>query len=135
MSHTIGRLCPVCDKPTVKQSWCREHYNEYMRGYMIQRYHQRRQEFIESRGGRCEQCGCTAEETKRLEIDHIDPLEKRVEVGRLLQTWSKARLSDELAKCQVLCHECHKAKTIDQWHLDRSERPPIVGIYRRKRAA
>ena len=49
---------------------------------------------------------------EKLEVDHVDRASKTVNPSRL---WSLAegnplRVS-ELAKCQVLCRSCHKAKT------------------------
>lgn len=44
----------------------------------------------------------------RLELDHVDPAQK---VAHNVWSWSEERRAIELAKCQVLCHGCHKAKT------------------------
>lgn len=75
---------------------------EYQRQWLASR----RQDWINSRGGRCEKCGST----DRLEIDH--------RVKNLKQTnptylWSKtaAKRDAELALCQVLCSSCHTLKT------------------------
>ena len=67
----------------------------------------RRAAWIESQGGKCVIC----ESTERLEIDHIDKAEKKVPVAAL---WSRSELvrKSELEKCQVLCYDCHKEKTI-----------------------
>ena len=73
----------------------------------MERYRLRRQDFIDSRGGKCEKCGSI----ERLEIDHIDPAEKSMPAARALRRSEPAR-SAELVKCQVLCYECHKAKTV-----------------------
>lgn len=57
--------------------------------------------------GPCVKCGSK----KELQVDHIDPEDK---VTHRVWSWSKARREVELAKCQVLCHECHKKKTAKQ---------------------
>lgn len=66
----------------------------------------RRAAWIASRGGRCVQCGSS----ERLEIDHIDPKTKAFNPANL---WTRRRevRDAELAKCQVLCHDCHLDKT------------------------
>lgn len=64
-------------------------------------------EWFESQGNRCARCGST----ERLEIDHIDPATKRWETGELWNRKESDR-AGELAKCQALCYECHKLKTI-----------------------
>lgn len=62
-------------------------------------------------GGKCCQCGSR----ENLQVDHIDP-DTKSPVLRALRTgafwsWSWDRIEAELAKCQVLCHLCHKAKS------------------------
>ena len=57
--------------------------------------------------GPCKNCGSW----DQLEVDHINPEEKEYNIS---QIWSrKQEVRDkELAKCQVLCEDCHKEKTI-----------------------
>jgi 5-methylcytosine-specific restriction endonuclease McrA len=45
---------------------------------------------------------------ERLELDHIDPSTKE---HHAIWSWSKARRDIEIAKCQILCHDCHLKKT------------------------
>jgi hypothetical protein len=82
---------------------------EVKRAYQRKWIKARREEWIASQGGCCVKCGSV----DRLEIDHIDPSKKVVNAGEL---WSRtASVSAiELAKCQVLCHECHLEKTFGQ---------------------
>lgn len=83
--------------------------NNYHREYNINRYHKRRQEFIELLGSSCVECGSREE----LEFDHIDPSTKLFSIGKLLNV-GKIKALEELAKCQLLCKSCHKVKTIKQ---------------------
>lgn len=84
----------------------RENYNEYMREYMLKRYHRRRSDSIEKLGGKCVVCGTT----DNLEIDHIDRSTKTMAISGL---WSCniQRYEAELKLCQLLCEEHHKQKT------------------------
>lgn len=75
--------------------------------YQRQWYANRRAGFFE--GKACVECG----DMDNLELDHIDPSQK---VSHRIWSWSADRRAEEIAKCQVLCSECHLAKT-------RSERP------------
>lgn len=79
---------------------------EQHRIYMIERYHRLRNEWIESQGGECVQCGSCND----LEIDHVNPEHKLFSVGKLWSI-SKERRTEELKKCQLLCSDCHKKKT------------------------
>lgn len=69
---------------------------------------ERRAEFFKDK--QCIECGSTME----LELDHIDPNEK---VSHRIWSWSQARREVEIAKCQVLCKECHKRKTASQYEI------------------
>jgi hypothetical protein len=53
-----------------------------------------------------------------LEIDHINPKKKRIDMS-LLAGMSKAKLEAEIIKCQLLCRACHTAKSI----LDAGNKP------------
>ena len=68
-------------------------------------------------GKSCATCGAT----DNLEVDHIDPSKK---VTHRVWSWSKDRRDAELAKCQVLCADCHDAKSLQ-------ENPPVHGTYKR----
>ena len=87
---------------------------EQMRSYMKRRYHRRRSEVIAELGGKCTRCGSKS----KLEIDHIDPAEKRLNMS-LLAGMSEKKLRSELPKCQVLCRKCHMQKSI----LDMGHKP------------
>ena len=75
----------------------------------------RRLAWIAEQGGKCNYCGST----EKLEVDHVDPMKKSPRLtakGNGMQantvwSWSKERASEELALCQVLCHNCHKNKS------------------------
>jgi 5-methylcytosine-specific restriction endonuclease McrA len=47
--------------------------------------------------------------TNNLELDHIDESTK---ISSHIWSWSDKRRELELSKCQVLCYDCHKQKTI-----------------------
>lgn len=82
-------------------------YNIEMNRYMKERYERRRSEWIETLGGVCVECGTN----ERLEFDHIDPLSKEYSVAKILSGGSEAKVATEMAKCQLLCHDCHKDKS------------------------
>src|SRR5712672_2171674 len=81
----------------------KEEQREYQRQWMIKR----RSEWFRENGP-CIRCGSWQD----LEVDHIDPSTKELHTSAL---WSMSPLNPkrikELAKCQVLCHNCHLEKT------------------------
>ena len=77
---------------------------EYQREYQRKWLAKRRQEWFDQNGP-CVKC----ESWDNLEVDHIDPSQK---VTSVVWSWSEKRRNEELAKCQVLCENCHHEKTI-----------------------
>lgn len=73
--------------------------------------------------GPCRQCGSFQD----LQVDHINRLEK---VSHRIWSWSKARREEELRKCQALCKECHKKKSISE--ISKPIQHGTVYGYRRK---
>jgi hypothetical protein len=92
--------------------------NEYVR----RKSAEKKVAFHASKGNKCAYCGSN----KRLEIDHIDRKTKKYNPTRF---WLYPKiLAEELPKCQILCHACHKEKT----RLERfTERIHGVACYRR----
>jgi 5-methylcytosine-specific restriction endonuclease McrA len=83
-----------------------QHRKDYLLDYQKRWMAKRRLEWIQSQGGQCVGCGSK----ERLEIDHKDPSTKEFPVS-IIWSWSEERRFKELAKCQVLCEDCHKGKT------------------------
>ena len=81
---------------------------------MQETYRQRRAEWLATNGP-CTRCGSWDD----LQVDHIDPTTKDPMLTksgnpngrRSLWRWSAERRAIELAKCQVLCADCHKVKS------------------------
>jgi len=61
---------------------------------------------IRERGGRCESCGFSAHQSA-LEFHHLDPSQKEFGFSARGIVRSKARVAAELAKCVLLCANCH----------------------------
>lgn len=84
--------------------------------YDKSRYQTRKNIMIQALDGKCVQC----ESTENLEFDHIDPETKSFSVMKL---WNRSWdvLLPELEKCQLLCKECHKAKSIANQSVNHGE--------------
>jgi 5-methylcytosine-specific restriction endonuclease McrA len=75
-----------------------------------QNYDENRQYLIDKMGGQCVSCGTT----DNLEFDHINPLDKSLNITHKLTLKNAYQLEEvleELNKCQLLCEQCHKKKT------------------------
>lgn len=76
----------------------REEQREYQRQWVAKR----RSDFF--LGKSCAECGSV----EQLELDHVD---RATKVHHAIWSWSQVRREAEIAKCQILCHDCHKAKS------------------------
>lgn len=77
------------------------------RTYNIERYRKLRKEYITLLGGICVKCGSD----ENLQFDHIDKNSKSFDVSNKI-TYPRDIVLAELEKCQLLCEECHKTKSL-----------------------
>jgi hypothetical protein len=82
--------------------------NEYMRNYMIERYHRRMSWARTILGGKCCKCGSV----DNLQLDHCNPKQKTFTVGGSGWNCADQVFQAEVAKCQLLCALCHNLKTL-----------------------
>ena len=85
--------------------------------YQKNRWHQRKLDAIEYKGGVCADCG-QMPHPAAMQFHHLDPEEKDF-------SWNKGRLRawdsvlKELDKCVLLCANCHTIRHSDykiEWH-------------------
>lgn len=77
-------------------------------------------EYKETRG--CEVCG--EPHPACLEFHHIDPQEKRFSIGRVNDYLGVKLMRNEIAKCRLLCTNCHRK---EHWHAHRAKRAGANG--------
>ncbi|BCO56150.1 hypothetical protein MINTM005_13940 [Mycobacterium intracellulare] len=82
-------------------------------GYYLDRYHRRRDAAIARLGGKCAVCGTT----RNLHIDHINPSEKAIEMGKMWAV-AESRYLAELKRCQLLCAKHHRQKSALERSVD-----------------
>lgn len=85
-------------------SLSKERRAELQRGYCY-RQHALAVEYL---GGRCVKCGTI----EKLEFDHINPITKSFTITKFLTQKPWEEVLAELRKCQLLCENCHKEKTL-----------------------
>ena len=83
----------------------REEYNAYQRDYQRERWKRRKAKYIEMLGGKCAICGGSAD----LQFDHIKPETKSFTIAKH-PTISEKKMLNELAKCRLLCKNCHEKR-------------------------
>lgn len=90
---------------------------------MSKQYRQERVAYIQAikMDSGCEICGYNEHPTA-LEFDHIDPSTKRDKVSNLMGN-SYEVIDAEIAKCRVLCSNCHAIHTNDpDFHKQHSDK-------------
>jgi hypothetical protein len=96
---------------------------EYMRQYMAQRYHKKRQEAISALGGKCVRCGS---KSGPFHLDHVNKRKKTMRAADIHSVNDK-RVKKEMKNLQILCDKCHREKTKEAW--DFSTPKPRHGTY------
>jgi hypothetical protein len=113
------RKCPKCkinDCGTGSTGRIRPYCKSCETEYAKERYEARRS-FINSYKTEigCQHCGYN-EHPVALEFDHIDPSTKKFSIGSQLMSMSWKSIHEEIAKCQVLCANCHQIHTYESNH-------------------
>lgn len=99
----------------------------YFRDYMKKRRQNRRKYFIQLLGGKCRNCGGT----KNLEFDHINPKNKSHDYNAI-EDRPMNMIETEIKKCQLLCRDCHKDKTLkNKEHIVNPARHGTLWMYKK----
>lgn len=75
------------------------------------RYRARLKDLVMSLKTACIDCGET--DKRCLDFHHRDPDTKDRNVSATWLTWGKERILAEIAKCDVICANCHRKRTFD----------------------
>jgi 5-methylcytosine-specific restriction endonuclease McrA len=89
-----------------------ERVAEYMRNWRAKQ----RAVINTALAGGCVRCGET--DTACLDFHHRNPAEKEAEIGNVARRWGSERLLAEIAKCVVLCSNCHRKFHAGRFTLD-----------------
>jgi hypothetical protein len=104
----LNRLCQACLQINLKE------HRQHIRS-IINRWK-------EWKG--CSACGFKGSHYQ-LDLDHVDPSTKECSNHRAYEpNWSMKRVKQELAKCVILCANCHREKTfLNSDHLQVCDSP------------
>lgn len=123
--QATGRLhaqCKGCYKQH-RKTYYTAHYQKYKAAYLLRakkrreilrdEYHANMRAYMTDKG--CVVCG--EKEMCVLELDHIDPSKKRFNISQAVKFGYKwEEVLEELKNCQVLCANCHKRRTAQQFN-------------------
>jgi hypothetical protein len=102
-------------------AWTREQYRAYhkkwrnanpekMKKYRDKVMKRNRIVIDEGKNKPCMDCGQTFP-LCCMDYDHRVPADKKKEIGRMLAEGSPKALKKEIAKCDVVCANCHRVRT------------------------
>ncbi len=134
------KRCPKCDQPkhvnqfgwknqakglrdvycrTCRRTYNRSHYDRNKSAYRARnrRANERQREWLRTlKVGPCVDCRkkyppCV------MDFDHRDPTGKIANVSVMIQRWnSKKKVLAEIAKCDLVCANCHRLRTCKRSH-------------------
>lgn len=116
----LQRLCKECMRPHRRRFYKKHH--EALIALSTQKAHERKEAIRELKSKPCTDCGKTYHWFV-MDFDHVRG-EKKGNVSTLLQIGkSLGRLLEEVAKCDLVCSNCHRLRTWNR--LDDVERERI----------
>lgn len=116
--------CKACNSAMV-QKWKRDNKDRY-KAYKVRAGKERVRLYLEYKSGLvCQECGVTEEMLRQdykgyaaiLQFHHRSPDEKEFSVGQGVSRRPISRLMKEIAKCNVLCLNCHIKLHHPTWQL------------------
>lgn len=99
--------------PQKQRDYAKEHYRTHRAQYLDRNRRQRRRlkDYIaEQKAKPCMDCG-RPYPPYVMDFDHREPSKKEFEIARLFLTHSLKIIDRELAKCDVVCANCHRERT------------------------
>lgn len=135
-----GRLhaqCKQCYK-IHRATYYKAHYQKYHEQYLKRATKQREAKRAEYRTNmlnylknqKCKVCG--ENDIRVLEFDHIDETTKLFSISQgISKGYSWELILQEINKCQILCANCHKKRTAEQfgWYKNLEARTGIAPVY------
>lgn len=98
----LSNNCKECNKAQLKA-----HYYANS-GYYLDKNYKRREKikkYVDSKKIKCEECG----ENHIACLDFHHERDKVMEISLLVnRMWSSIRIDEEMAKCKILCSNCHR---------------------------
>lgn len=108
-----------------RSTWCKSCHREYRevnrehRQLQRQQYKSKRREFVwKMKQHPCTDCGSTFHPAA-MQFDHLPSFTKSANISRLVQSYgdmNDQRLLDEIAKCELVCANCHAIRSWERLH-------------------
>jgi len=110
--YYVRLYCKACVSVTRNKAYHKTYFKK--RTYTI------KYKYVHMMGGQCQKCGYK-EYISALEFHHVYPEHKEIEIP--LYTGTEQQIVQELDKCVLLCSNCHKGITGNEWNGKFSKAP------------
>ncbi len=114
----------------------REYQREYMRGWYqknrakhiasVRKNNKKIKDWLKEYKTTLKCENCEENHPACLEFHHINPKEKRFAIANIKDFLSWSALKAEIAKCRVLCANCHRKEHYEQRKKERESSPKYV---------
>ena len=127
----LQRLCKTCMLP-YRRKWYRKHHEEQVARTLQNRLN-RRELFRAFKSQPCMDCG-QSYHWFVMDFDHRG--DKTMNLSKMVQSGASwARILEEIAKCDLVCANCHRMRTWEQMpEIEEARRQKIVDGHARRRA-
>jgi hypothetical protein len=101
---------------TPSQQYSAQHYRDNIESYRSANRRakaQKRTKLEALKRNPCSDCGVTYHPDV-MQFHHLDPATKEGSIGRVLHRWGWDRIEAEIAKCVLLCANCHILRHVEQ---------------------
>lgn len=91
--------------------YCREYYKTHKKQYLAKakKRHEANKAWFEERFKDILHCSkCPETDRCCMEFHHLNPKEKEYQIAHMIRTHSKEKIEKEVAKCIVVCANCHR---------------------------
>lgn len=90
-----------------KAEWYRE--NREIQYARVKANQQRVKQWVDDYRRQCKCSRCPETHPATLDFHHRDPMTKKANVSHIyLKGWSLRKVQEEIAKCDILCSNCHR---------------------------
>lgn len=113
-------ICKACKKPVDAAVYEKNRPSNRRRAYPRKPDIERLRTYKESNP--CADCGHKFH-FAAMDFDHLPGTVKLGGVGSLVQKESWAVVEREIAKCELVCSNCHRVRTYDRWHRSNTQTP------------
>lgn len=88
----------------------KEEHKKRTKANKIKHYERNKQRINDLKSYPCTDCG-NCFNPVAMDYDHINPSNKKINISKMMNAYSWERIQEEIAKCELVCANCHRVRT------------------------